>query len=98
MKDIHDYERFHTTVKPALRSKVEEFNLLGYGTIHEEQLWDFLKSKKWKKMKEDKRLYEIVDDIMSLKLGEYMNYASVEALKLSDFSFDNEEDLKELLK
>lgn len=98
MKNIHDYERFHTTVQPALRSKVEEFGLLGYGTIHEEQLWDFLKSKKWKKVKEDKKLYEIVDDILSLKLGEYMNYASVEALKLSDFSFDNEEDLRELLK
>lgn len=98
MKAVHEYDRFRNEVKPALNSKVEEFTLLGYGTIQEQQLWDFLISKKWKKVKEDMKLYEVVDDIMSLKPGEYMNYASVEALKISGFSFDNEEDLKALLK
>lgn len=98
MSNIHDYERFRKSVKPALMSKIEEFSLLGYGTIQEQQLWDFLTNKKWKKVIEDKKLYEIVDDILSVKLGEYMNYATVEALKLKEFSFDSEEDLKELLK
>jgi hypothetical protein len=98
MSTVHEYDRFRTEVKPALDSKVEEFSLLGYGTIDEQQLWNFLTSKKWKKVKNDIKLYEIVGEIMSLKLGEYMNYASVEALKQMDFSFDNEEDLKELLK
>lgn len=98
MSSIHEFEHYRTTVKPALNSKVEEFSLLGYGTIHEQQLWDFLINKKWRKVKEERKLYEIIDDIMSVKAGEYMNYASVEALKHSEFSFDNEEDLMELLK
>lgn len=95
---VHEYERFRKTVEPALFSKIEELRLLGYGTIKEGQLWEYLTTKKWKRVKEDMKLYEIVDDILSLKPGEYMNFASVEALKLTDFSFDNEEDLKELLK
>ncbi|MEQ2526363.1 post-transcriptional regulator [Robertmurraya yapensis] len=95
---VHAYERFRNEVKPALKSKVEELSLLGYGTIQEQQLWDFLINKKWKRVKEDIKLFEIVEEVMSLKAGEFMNYASVEALKLSEFSFDNEEDLKELLK
>lgn len=95
---VHAYERFRNDVKPALKSKIEELSLLGYGTIHEQQLWDFLINKKWKRVKEDIKLFEIVEEVMSIKAGEYMNYASVEALKLTEFSFDNEEDLKELLK
>ncbi|WP_449620044.1 post-transcriptional regulator [Robertmurraya sp. Marseille-Q9965] len=95
---VHPYERFRNDVKPALKSKVEELSLLGYGTIQEQQLWDFLIHKKWKRVKEDIKLFEIVEEVMSVKAGEYMNYASVEALKLTEFSFDNEEELKELLK
>ncbi len=98
MNTVHEFERFRNQVIPALKSKVEELSLLGYGTVREEQLWEFLTHKKWKKVKEDKKLYEIIDDILSVKPGEYMNYASVEALKLSEFSFDNEEELRELLK
>lgn len=98
MSTVHEYDRFRKQVEPALISKIEELKLLGYGTINENQLWDFLVSKKWKRVKEDIKLYEIVDEILSLKPGEYMSYASVEALKLADFSFDNEEELKELLK
>ncbi|WP_019154650.1 post-transcriptional regulator [Robertmurraya massiliosenegalensis] len=98
MSTVHEYDRFRNEVKPALVSKAEELNLLGYGTIREQQLWDFLTSKKWKRVKEDVKLYEIVGDILSLKPGEYMSFASVEALKLLDFSLEDEAELKELLK
>lgn len=98
MSTVHEYDRFRSEVKPALVSKVEELNLLGYGTIHEQQLWDFLTSKKWKRVREDIRLYEIVADILSLKPGEYMSFATVEALRLLDFSLEDEAELKELLK
>lgn len=98
MSQVHSYDKFHDSIRPALKSKVEEFSILGFNTIDEEQLWSFLTKKKWRKVREDIKLYEIVEDIMSVKPGEYMNYASVEALKLTEFSFDNEEDMKELLK
>lgn len=98
MSQVHSYDKFHDAIKPALKSKIEEFSILGFSTVDEEQLWGFLTKKKWRKVREDIKLYEIVEDIMSVKPGEYMNYASVEALKLTEFSFDNEEDMKELLK
>ncbi|MDF1506844.1 post-transcriptional regulator [Robertmurraya sp. DFI.2.37] len=98
MSTVHEYDRFRSEVKPALISKVEELNLLGYGTIHEQQLWEFLTTKKWKRVRDDIKLYEIVADILSLKPGEYMSFASVEALKLLDFSLEDETELKELLK
>lgn len=98
MTKSHEYDRFRFEVQPALQSKLEEFNVLGYGSINEEELWGYLTNKKWKKVKEDVRLYEIVDDILSVKLGEYMSYATLEAFKSPDVQLESEEDFKELFK
>ena len=43
---------------------------------------------KMAKTEERLKLHEMVQHILSLKIGDYMNYASVEALKEADFSFD----------
>lgn len=94
----HQYDEFRNEVEPALLCKVEELSFLGYGTYQEGQLWNFLVKKKWKKPKTDIHLYEIVEDILSLKPGDFMNFQAVEALKSSEFSFDNQEEWKELLK
>lgn len=96
MGNLYDHLRSH--VQPALESKLEEFALLGYGQVSEQELWNFLHKKKWKKAEEDKSVSQIVEDILSTKVGEFFNFASVEAFKGAEFSFDNEEDLKELLK
>ncbi|UII55007.1 post-transcriptional regulator [Cytobacillus spongiae] len=98
MKISHEYEHFRNELQPALKSKVEEFHMLGYGRISERELWNFLTHKKWRKPKLDIRMYELVQDILGLRIGEYMNYATIEAFKLSDFSFDNKEDRDALLK
>lgn len=98
MKIGHSYERFRQDVRPAMKSKIEEFSLLGYDTISETDLWKYLTQKKWRKPKEEVHLYEIVSDILSVQISEYMNYASLEAYKMPDFSFGNEDELKELLK
>lgn len=94
----HQYDHFRIQVKPVLESKLDEFRLLGYGTISENELWEFLLKKKWKKVKEDVRLYEIIQDILSIKVNDYLNYATVEAYKANEFSLNSEEDWKELLK
>jgi hypothetical protein len=94
----HQYDRFREQVKPVLLSKLEEFEILGYQTISEPELWNYLTVKKWRKPKEDIQLYEIVQEIFSVKVGEFMNFATVEAFKMPDFSFESEEDMKELLK
>jgi hypothetical protein len=92
------YDPFRITVKPALKSKLEEFALFGYNKITEEDLWAFLVNKKWKKDKEVKRLYQLVNDVLEVKVGEYMNYATVGALKSPNF-FEGEgmDELEKLL-
>ncbi|WP_078545405.1 post-transcriptional regulator [Litchfieldia alkalitelluris] len=90
------YEQFRETVKPALKSKIEEFKLYGYDSVKEDELWNFLCKKKWKRDRDEKRLYQVVEDILSVKVGEYMNYATVEAFKSPDFFKD--QGLKELSK
>ena len=42
--------------RPALQSKQEEFKLLGYDTVSEMDIWDYLVKKKWKKEKEDPKV------------------------------------------
>ena len=85
-------------VKVVLDSKLEEFSLLGYERVTEQELWNFLTRKKWRKETEPKLVLEVVSDIMSIKVGEFINYATVEAFKEAEFSFNNEDELRELLK
>ncbi|CAG9607971.1 post-transcriptional regulator [Pseudoneobacillus rhizosphaerae] len=98
MNSNHLYDQFRVQVEPAIRSKLEELSVFGYGIHSESQLWSFLTKKKWKKPKEEVYLFEIVQDILTLKPGEFMSFQTVEALKSSQFSLPNEEDWKELLK
>lgn len=98
MESSHRYGRFYDEIRPALRSKLEEFKLFGYEQVTEKELWAFLTKKKWKKVKDDIRLYEIVADVFSVQIGELMNFATVEAFKMGDFAFDNEEERQQLLK
>jgi murein tripeptide amidase MpaA len=98
LKVGHEYDRFRTLVKPALESKLNEFRMLGYGNITEQELWDFLIKKKWKRVREEIHLYQIVQEILSVQVNEYMNFATVEAFKMADFDLDDEEARKDLLK
>lgn len=98
MKMGHEYDYFRNEVKPALECKLDEFRLLGYQKVTEQELWGFLTKKKWKKPKESVRLFEIVEEIMAVKVSEFIHYATIEAFKGSDFAFDNEEERRELLK
>jgi hypothetical protein len=92
------YDQYKDTVKPALISKINEFELYGYDKVLENELWEFLNKKKWKREREEKRLHEIVSDILAVKVGEYMNYATVEAFKSPDwFSGDGLKELDKLL-
>jgi hypothetical protein len=94
----HEYEHFRIRVRPALGSKLDEFQLLGYDTISEKELWDYLIRKKWKKMNSEKKLFEIVQDILSIKVSDYMSFATIEAYKSQELLLKDEENWKELLK
>lgn len=98
MDNSHRFEHFHTQVQPALESKLAEFQLLGIDSVTEKELWDFLIKKKWKKIKDEMKLYEIIQEIMSVKASDYISFATIEEYKSTEFSFKDEDELKELLK
>ena len=77
----HPYERYRSEMLPALESKQEEFKLLGYPEVREEDIWMYLIKKKWKKPNPEVRAYEVFQDIMSVRVASYMNFATIEALK-----------------
>lgn len=98
MEKSHGYNHFRIQVEPALVSKLEEFRLLGYNEVSESELWGFLTRKKWKKVKEDIKLYEIIDDILSVKVSDFISFATIETYKNHDFNLEDENEWKELLK
>jgi hypothetical protein len=93
--DRQPLDEFKDHVKPAIVSKLEEFALLGYTDVSEEKLWGFLKNKKWKKTTE-LSVHEVVRDVLALKIGDFMNYATVESFKTANW-FESEEG-KDVLK
>ncbi|PKG24430.1 post-transcriptional regulator [Niallia nealsonii] len=99
MSSEHIYDEFRFEIQPALRSKLEEFQLLGYATISEDDLWKYLTQKKWKRSSGDRRIFELVQDVLHVKISEYMNFATIEAFKLDNFFTElTEEEKRELLK
>ncbi|MFJ7727070.1 post-transcriptional regulator [Neobacillus sp. NPDC097160] len=98
MESSSKFDHFRTQVQPALASKLAEFRLLGINSVTEKELWEFLLKKKWKKVKEEKRLYEMIQEILSVKVSDYLSFATIEAYKTAEFSIDDEAELKELLK
>lgn len=92
------YESFRLQVQPVLSSKLEEFRLLGYDSITETELWEFLIKKKWKKAKDEPKLHKIIQDILTIKVSDFISYAAIESYKSTEFSMDDENEWKELLK
>ncbi|CAG9619465.1 post-transcriptional regulator [Sutcliffiella rhizosphaerae] len=80
----HAYDLYRYELNPVLQSKLEEFQLLGYNTVSENDLWECLTKKKWKRP-ETKMLYELVNDVYSLSLNEYMTFITIEAYKAPNF-------------
>ncbi|RWR15226.1 post-transcriptional regulator [Siminovitchia fortis] len=96
----HEYDDYFHRLKPALMSKAEEFAVLGYEDISIEDLWRFLTEKTWRKPKEGVRVHELVSDVLSLKAGDFMNFATVEAYRSQGDPFEGlgNDDLQQLLK
>lgn len=92
------YNFFRDQVVLALQSKLEEFRLLDYDSISEDELWEYMVKKKWKKEREEVKLHEVIQDILTVKVSDYISYATVEAYKSNEFSMNDEKDWKELLK
>lgn len=87
------FDEYRDHVRPAIKSKLEEFHLFGYEEVTEEKLWTYLKTKKWKKTPE-LYVHEVVRDVLALKVGDFMNFATVESFKGGSwFESDEGQDL-----
>lgn len=74
---------WRSNVEPFLTSKLEEFLLMGYSRATIEDIWNCLEKNVWKDNPQ-KRLYEVVQDIMHLRATVYMNYLTVKAYQDDD--------------
>ena len=74
-------EELYKRVKPALRTKINEFKKLGYSYIKETDIWNFLIKKKWKNGNQ-LCLADIVSDIMHVQKEEVDDYDIFEALNM----------------
>ena len=61
-------EDLYKRVRPALESKVGEINKKGYKYIHEEDIWNYLKTYKWTSSR-DLDLWDIVNDIFNVDIS-----------------------------
>ncbi|WP_335869238.1 post-transcriptional regulator [Bacillus sp. 2205SS5-2] len=96
--DEHPYNQYFHTLKPVLTSKTEELFLLGYGKIANERLWSYLLKKKWKYPESDIRFSALVNDVLAVKPGEFMNFQTVDAFRSSNwFKESDKDDLHALL-
>ncbi|MFG6118948.1 MULTISPECIES: post-transcriptional regulator [Thalassobacillus] len=83
MKTIKSADQWKLEVYPALRSKAEEFRLMGYPDSIPDDIWNCLISKVWKG-NPDKHLYEMVQDIFHLNTALYISFLTVEAHRGKD--------------
>ncbi|SDY54316.1 post-transcriptional regulator [Bacillus sp. 166amftsu] len=84
-------EAYRGQLQVVLESKLEEFQMIGYDRVTTEDIWKCLKSKKWKKLDSEVRLYELVNDVLTLTANEYMTYLTVEAYQAPLWSFEEYE-------
>lgn len=96
MKNEHVNEIYREQVEAVLKIKTEEFAFLGFDSISQCDLWEYLTDFKWMKVKEAMSLNTVVADIYSAKVGDYMSYASFKALKTGVVNNGDEIDLGDL--
>ncbi|MFB1080562.1 post-transcriptional regulator [Jeotgalibacillus sp. JSM ZJ347] len=75
------YEEAFPVIGPALISKAQELRLYGYDTATPESIWRYLTQKKWKRESESFRLHRVVQEILQVKAGDFMNFMTNEEYK-----------------
>lgn len=79
-QDRQDYSRWRETLSPFIKSKKEEFELLGLNRVSEEELWRFIESVLQKK-KVEQRIHRVTEAVMSVSVNDYLNKIRIEMFK-----------------
>lgn len=97
MKETHPYEQYRQALHLAIKSKCDEFAILGYSDVTMTQVWEYMLMKKWKKTEDDIHFHKLVNDVLTVKIGEFMHFKTIEAFKYSQENkgpdFDSFKDL-----
>lgn len=83
MELIKKVSHWKPYIQPALASKVDELKVMGYSRTNEKDVWDCMVEKVWKGDPE-KKLYQVVQDLLHLNTSTYMSYLTVKAYKQDD--------------
>ncbi|WGF40141.1 MULTISPECIES: post-transcriptional regulator [Lysinibacillus] len=93
------YEQLFEKIRPAIDSKIAEFQHYQYNAITAEELWRYCIEKKWRKKKvEQLRLYEVISTIFSVSPSDIVSFNQVEFLQSNNwFEEVNTDELQLLL-
>ncbi|UOQ93843.1 post-transcriptional regulator [Halobacillus shinanisalinarum] len=83
MEIVKRVSEWKVEVIPVLISKKEELQEMGYQKATTEEVWNCLQKKVWKKESE-KRLHQVVQDILHLSTNQFVSYITVEAYQDED--------------
>ncbi|SET77622.1 Post-transcriptional regulator [Oceanobacillus limi] len=83
MELVKTVEDWKAILDPVLESKAMEFQMMGYSHPTNEEIWNCLTQKVWKG-NPDKRIYEVVQDVLHLSSNIYMSYITVNAYQDED--------------
>lgn len=74
---VHQIDAYQEDFMYLCKLKVDEFNLLGYEMVTVEDVWQCVSSM----MKGSQSLHGIVSTILTLQIGQFMNYQTMNAYK-----------------
>lgn len=78
METVKTVKEWKPMLNEVLTSKREELLMMGYSRVTNEELWSCLYERVWQQNK-NKRLHEVVQDVLHLKSSIYMNYLTLNA-------------------
>ena len=78
--EFNDIKELYDRVTPALNTKVTELKRNDLDYIKKDDIWNYLKDKKWSKAN-NLLLYQMVDDILNLNNNEIDEYVKEEIRK-----------------
>lgn len=81
--DEFDEEQLNEAIEGLCQSKAEEFRLIGYEHVSGLDIWECVSQKYEKEGRP--ALHQMVNDILSLKATQFMNYMTISAYRGSRF-------------
>ncbi|MBR3118385.1 post-transcriptional regulator [Oceanobacillus profundus] len=83
MEIIQGVNEWKQVVQPALESKADELEMMGYSQATPDDVWNCLVQKVWKG-EPDKRIHEVIQDIFHMASNTYLSYLTISSYQNED--------------